>query len=159
MIIGLGNPLLRDEGVGIYMLERLAKSSPPATVTLADCGTDMLKMLSFFNRHDLIIFLDAVDGGQTPGTIYHFTKPEILALEGENKAAHQLSAVGSVQLLEKINPDFQKAEVWLIGVQPARIERGDGLTPAVRQAADKVVQEIRERFFLSGAASENHPVR
>ncbi len=155
LLVGLGNPLLQDEGVGNYIIARLAEIPSSNRITLTDCGTDLLKMLSYFDHHDLIVFFDAVDGKQPPGTVYRFTKREILALSGENKAAHQLSAVGSIRLLEKINPEFQKAEVWLIGIQPASLERGTRLSPAVKRAADRLIQEMQDRFFRTDTLPGN----
>ncbi len=147
LIVGLGNSLMGDDGVGVFVIETLENASPPANLTIVNCGSDVLKILSHLEGQQMIIIIDAVDMGQAPGTIFRFRKSEFLGLKGDSKSAHLLSAVDSLRLLETINPDFQKADLEFIGIQPQIIERRPQLVPPVRKAAEQVISEILESYF------------
>lgn len=147
LIVGLGNSLMADDGVGIYIVEQLSAMPRPPHVRVADCGTDILKVVSHIADAQRIIFIDAVDAGAAPGTIFHFDKSEILKMPGQNQAAHQLSATESLRLLDKLYPGFRMLDLHLIGVQPAIVEIKEGLSEQVRHAAQLVLAEIRQRYF------------
>jgi hydrogenase maturation protease len=147
LIVGLGNSLMGDDGVGVFVIETLENASPPANLTIVNCGSDVLKILSHLEGQQMIIIIDAVDMGQAPGTIFRFRKSEFLGLKGDSKSAHLLSAVDSLRLLETINPDFQKADLEFIGIQAQIIERRPQLVPPVRKAAEQVISEILESYF------------
>ncbi len=148
LIVGLGNPLVGDDGVGIYIIRHLQRLSLPTGVKVIDCGTDVLKILSHIEGQERIILIDAVDGKQPPGTVYRFSKDNLLNFNGVSKSAHLISVTDSLRLLEKLNPDFQKAEVEMIGIQPARVEIGNRLSPSVEEAAQKVIRELADKYLL-----------
>ncbi len=148
IIVGIGNSLLGDEGVGNYIVQRLSQEEFGPAIRIADCGTDLLKMMSHLDQPDLIIIVDAVNGSRPPGSIYRFSKDQILKMHGENKAAHNLSAVAVIQLLDKTVAAFQKADVVLFGIQPAQLAKGAGLSPTVSAAADKLIDELKKRCIF-----------
>ncbi len=144
LIVGLGNTLMRDDGVGIFILQELETLPHPPQVQLANCGSDLLKILSHFNHQQRIILIDAVEMGESPGTVRYFSREEIMQMPGQSQAAHQLSAIETIRLLESLYPEFRKAEIQLIGIQPERVEVGEGLTPSVERAAREIVQELQK---------------
>ncbi len=147
LIIGVGNPLLADDGVGVYVIDELKKIPVPENVKLADCGTDVLKLLSFLEDEDIIVIVDAVDGKRDAGTIFHFNKEETLKFPGESKSAHLISVIDSLRLLEKVNPLFQKARLDFFGIQPLKVEMESQLSEPVKTSADKVISEIKDKYF------------
>jgi hydrogenase maturation protease len=146
LIVWLGNTLMRDDGVGIFVLQQLEALPLPPQIQLANCGSDLLKILSHFRHQQKIILIDAVEMEEPPGTVRYFSREEILQMPGQSQAAHQLSAIEAIRLLESVYPEFREAEIQLIGVQPERVEVGEGLTPAVERAAQKIVQELRKQW-------------
>jgi len=149
LIVGLGNPLMGDDGVGIFIINHLQRLSLPPYLKIVDCGTDILKILSHIEGQEQVILIDAVDWKHQPGTVYHFDKNELLNFSGESKSAHLISVIDSIRLLEKLNPDFQKAEVEMIGIQPERISISNHLSPPVEKAASEVIQKIKDNYLLS----------
>ena len=147
LIVGLGNSLMRDDGVGVFVIEQLRKMPFPAHITLANCGSDVLKILSHFHQHQRVVFVDAVEMGAPPGTIRYFPREAILKMPGESQAAHQLSAIEAIRLLDTLNPHFRQAELHLIGVQPEVVAVGEGLSPSVHRAARQIIKEIRKRYY------------
>ena len=103
LIVGLGNPLKQDDGVGNFIVAQLVQLPLPPNVKIIDCGTDILKMTSFFDQTDEIILIDAVDTRRSPGTILYFERQELLKLPGKTQTVHFLSLIESLKLLEKIS--------------------------------------------------------
>ncbi|MBS7287946.1 MAG: hydrogenase maturation protease, partial [Candidatus Freyarchaeota archaeon] len=76
-VIGVGNYLLGDEGVGVHVINRMKGGSLPEGVEVVDGGVGGLFLLEFFEKADKVILVDAVLGGGKPGDIY-VIKPEEL---------------------------------------------------------------------------------
>ena len=69
LILGVGNLLLKDEGVGIHVIRALEKETLPAHVTLMDGGTGGLHLISWLTGYDHIIMVDATLDSNPPGTV------------------------------------------------------------------------------------------
>ncbi|MFP3946925.1 MAG: hydrogenase maturation protease, partial [Archaeoglobaceae archaeon] len=72
-VIGIGNILLGDEGVGVRIVEELRKSDLPENVEVHDGATSGIALLNFLVDKDKVIIVDAVKGGEEPGTVYQFS--------------------------------------------------------------------------------------
>ena len=151
IIVGLGNPLMGDDGVGIFIINKLEEFPFPPHIKIVDCGTDVLKILSHIEGQEWILLIDAIEGKHPTGTIYRFSKEELLNFPGESKSAHLISVIDSLRLLEKLNSDFRKAVVEMIGIQPGKIEVNTPLSPPVEKAAREVIREIKDRYFTPGS--------
>jgi hydrogenase maturation protease len=136
-IVGLGNVLLADDGVGVHALEVLRKAPPPG-VRLAVIGTVALGALDLLEEADFVIAIDAVRAGGPPGTIYRFDARE--ADVGQRVSLHDLGVIGALRLL----PDHSRPEVTVVGVEPERVEYGVELTPTVRAVLPCVVDVVRK---------------
>lgn len=146
LIVGLGNPLMGDDGVGIYVIRRLPELPVPEWVKIVDCGTDVLKIMTYLGEQKLVVFIDAVDGAAKPGTIFRMNKSQLFAFKGISKSAHMLSVIDSLKLLDKMNAMFQRVEIDFFGIQPERVVRQDNLSPGVQQSADNVIRTIRSIY-------------
>ena len=145
IVLGLGNLLLRDEGVGIHAVRELRERELPSDVELVDGGTAALDLLSFLQRAERVIVLDAVRRGDKPGTIYRFRlEPKALHAESAPLSLHELSLQEALWVAQKMG--FHP-EVIVLGVEPQTIEPGLELSPQVRAALphllDAVCEELR----------------
>lgn len=70
LVIGLGNELLADEGVGVHAVRCLQKAQLPVNVVILEVGTAMLNAVSELEHAERIIVIDAMKGGELPGTVY-----------------------------------------------------------------------------------------
>ncbi len=143
LVIGVGNPLARDEGVGIRAVERLRERDLPTGVRVLDAGTDLLAVLPQMSRADRVVLLDAVRAGGEPGTIYRLTLDDLLAKaihEPEWRSAHDLSLVSAVRLAESTGQVLPPTV--LLGVEPAEVALGEGLTPPVEAALEPLVEKV-----------------
>jgi hydrogenase maturation protease len=151
LIIGVGNPLARDEGVGIRAVERLRERTLPPGVQVLDAGTDLLSALPAMGEADRVVLLDAVRAGGRPGAIYRLTRDDLLARstnEPEWRSAHDLSVVSALRLAESTGQAMPPMVVF--GVEPAEVALGEGLTPPVEAALDTLVEKVLAEVNASG---------
>jgi hydrogenase maturation protease len=134
----MGNLLLCDEGVGVHVARALAERDLPANVAVVEAGTAFLDVLPEIEKADRILLIDAMEGGGAPGSIYRVPfdqckHPEMLASLHGFDLSRVLYMAGSGR-----NP-----EVTVFGVEPALIEWGTELSPAVL----RVLPALREAIF------------
>jgi hydrogenase maturation protease len=147
LVLGLGNILLQDEGLGVRALERLtARYCLPEEVQAIDGGVMGLDLLPYLEGVTHLVILDAVQTGQPPGTLVRLEGEETPAALAVKMSMHQ---VGLQELLAVSR--FQghlPPRVVLWGMEPASLEPGLDLSPAVVAQLDDlvqaVVQELRE---------------
>ncbi len=147
IVLGLGNTLHSDDGVGPQAIETL-RSDPrvPADVSLIEGGTLGLELLTYIWDCSYLLVLDAVDVGQPPGTLVRMSSEELQNLPGTG-SVHQLGVADllvALRVLAKRTP-----EVVLLGVQPTSTEWGTELSPAVAAVlpalADAAIAELCRR--------------
>lgn len=144
-ILGMGNPLLGDDGVGGQGVGLLSKMPLPQGVVLVDAGTGLLDYLEPISRTYRLIALDAVRGGGPPGSLYR------LAEEDLRQQACQLAhgfTLPDVLALSRLMTGYPK-EVTIFGVEPFSMEWGTGLSPVVQRALPALVQMIMEEVRIS----------
>lgn len=149
VVVGLGNPLMADDGLGLAALERLRTEWVlPADVTLADGGTWGMMLLPLIEEADKLLLLDAVRAGQLPGTFIELARHELPRYFVHKISPHQidLREVLAVAELRGRLP----GHIAVIGVEPERMEMSDQLSPVVEQRVDQVVQAAVERLAQWG---------
>jgi len=149
-VVGVGNPLARDEGVGPVAVERLRAEPLPARVALLDAGTDLLAAMMEFAHAACVILIDAMRAGGAPGTIYRLTLEELEerakagASPGAPGSAHGLGVVEAVGLARAAGMRVPPTVVF--GVEPGEVAFGEGLSPAVEAAMQRLVAVVREEI-------------
>lgn len=143
-IIGVGNPLLADDGLGIVAAERLAAMDWPEGVEVLDGGTGGLTLLDLFGGARAVILLDAVAMGAAPGTLRRFTAEELTGLAAEPPGM-SLHGSGLTEVLALARELGQLPPLLLFGVEPARVELGIGLSPPVAAAMDRLLAAVRDK--------------
>ncbi|HET6498581.1 MAG TPA: HyaD/HybD family hydrogenase maturation endopeptidase [Coriobacteriia bacterium] len=141
LILGIGNPLMGDEGVGVRVAEALMRDYTPSDdVEILDAGTMGLGMMGLFRERDLVIVVDAVDHtGHEPGTVVIMT-PEELA---PTQVLHSLHDLRLVNVLEAASLTGIQPDVICVGVQVTRIEPWvTSLTPAVDASLPAAVSAV-----------------
>lgn len=198
LIAGLGNVLLRDDGVGVHAVRELQRR-PPAGATVVEIGTAVLHGLSFVEGAHRILLIDAMQAGQSPGTIYlcemqqgsagsarpasppltlalspdrteadplgpsahAFSKVSVPAASplnggragvrggnvpqaaGQGRPMHSLHSLSLLEALRVFLPHSPLRPVTVIGVEPAALDYGLSLSPAVAAALPRVVALAR----------------
>jgi hydrogenase maturation protease len=139
VVLGLGNILLGDEGVGVRVVEELERSGGLPGVDLVDGGTAGFGLLSFFDGARLVVVVDAAADGAPPGTVT-ITRP---SFSGDYPAALTPHEVGLKNILDALALSDDRPEIVLMTVSVDGADRASlELTPpaaaAVREAADRI---------------------
>jgi hydrogenase maturation protease len=135
LIGGLGNLLLKDDGVGIHAIREL-KKSPPRGAVVAEIGTAVLDSLHLLEWADRILAFDAMQAGGPPGTLYSFSLSDA-APKPSNSSLHEMDLLAALRFLPKHRP----AEVTVLGIEPGVIDYGLDLTPDVAAALPLLLNE------------------
>jgi len=150
-ILGVGNLLLQDEGIGVHLVQMLNEEDLPlkavgCQLSVIDGGTSP-DVLSLIENVDKLIIIDAVKGGREPGTIYRFnldTESCQLSAISVRLSLHQMSLVDNLRMLDLI--DKKPKDTIIIGIEPKNIEPGLELSPEIKEKMPElerlVLQEI-----------------
>lgn len=144
VVLGLGNLIFQDEGIGIHVINQLMKGDMAKRAELIDGGTDGLLLLNTVETAENLLVIDAIDGLQKAGTIYRMEDDEIPILTKKKLSAHQLS-FQEVLALAQFRGKFPKSLV-LIGVQPKTLDWGTELTPDISKAIPKVIKLVHDQL-------------
>jgi hydrogenase maturation protease len=138
VVLGLGNTLHSDDGVGPQAVERLRSDARvPEDVALIEGGTLGLELLTYIWDCSYLLVLDAVDVGQPPGTLVRMSSQELQTLPGRG-SVHQLGVADLLVALRVLAR--QPPTVVLLGVQPATTEWGTELSPAVGAVMGSLIE-------------------
>ena len=141
IVLGLGNILLRDEGVGVRVVEALARQCVlPADVEVVDGGTVGMDLLDTLAGCDHLLICDAVKIGAPPGSVVKLVDGQVPALFQTRYSPHQL---GLSEVLATLTlTDEAPAAVTLIGIVPADLELGIDLSPPVAAAIQPALEQL-----------------
>ncbi len=142
-ILGAGNYLMADDGVGVHILEKLEQSVIP-DVELENAGVGGLAILDLIEDADDVIIIDAVrGGGGSPGTIYRFSDKDLPPAQLFMMSLHDLNLVDTLALGRQIQPELMPDNITIIGIEVERVEGiCTELSPSVSAAADKVLEMV-----------------
>lgn len=136
-IVGVGNLLMSDDGVGVHAVVELQKIPIPG-VTVIEIGTAILHGVSLLESATRVLVIDAARGGQPPGTVYQFEPGEPDRLPAA-VSLHTLGLREAIQFLSCSPPP----SVSVIGVEPQTIAYGLELSPVVGAALGPVIALAR----------------
>ena len=152
VVLGLGNTLHSDDGVGPHAIQRLRNDARvPEDATLIEGGTLGLELLTYIWDCSYLLVLDAVDVGQPPGTLVRLSSQELQTLPGKG-SVHQLGVADLLVALRVLAR--RQPTVVLLGVQPATTDWGTELSPAVEATIGSLVEAaVAELTRLERTAS------
>jgi hydrogenase maturation protease len=128
VILGLGNLLLTDDGVGVHALRAL-DADPPHGTLLREIGTSVFDALPYLESAARVIAVDAIDAARPPGSVVSFE----LDTGDTTPPPSSLHDLDLPALLRSLPPE-RRASVTVVGIQPAVIAPGMDLSPLVRDA-------------------------
>ncbi len=145
-LIGLGNILMQDEGVGVHAVKAVQERfAVPPELDIVDGGTAGLDLLPFLEDRDRVLLVDAVDFGKEPGFIGELENEAIPALFGKNKAS--LHHVGLAEVLATARLlDILPREICLIGIQPQAMDLGLELSELLQQHLEGLIARISNKL-------------
>ena len=147
VVIGMGNILLRDEGIGCHVVRAL-KGIPLPNVRVIEGGTspDVL----FPEDADKLILVDAAKGGGIPGEVYRFQLDDIALKQKLSLSLHDISLVENLLLMRLLH---DIGETIIIGVEPKEIEWGLELSSELQEKIPQIVDIILAELNTSSNLS------
>jgi hydrogenase maturation protease len=141
VVLGVGNILLTDEGIGVRTVEYLMKNYDyPDNVTILDGGTMGMELLGHIIDIDVLIVLDAVASSKPAGTVIIMEDDEIPKFFASKLSPHQVGIADVLAAADLIAKSPEK--ILLFGVVPENLELSTELTPVVAEKLPILVEHI-----------------
>jgi hydrogenase maturation protease len=150
-ILGVGNILLSDEGVGVRVVERLDQYYEfPDNVQILDGGVLGVRLMGVIGNTDILIVVDAVKNQQPPGTLYRLADEKVPRRVLAKQSMHQLDLPEVLALCEAID---KNPHTVVVGVEPQDISTMDvQLTPTIAARVDDLVGMVLTELDRLGIA-------
>jgi hydrogenase maturation protease len=139
-VLGIGNLLLKDEGIGVHLVQKLAGIIDNANVKIIDAGTspDFLSLVD--GNIDKLIVVDAVKTGNEPGTIYRLTLDDLELDSKSPVSLHEIGVLDSLKIMALF--DRLPESTVIIGIEPKTIDFGLDLSPEVEEKLPEIINLV-----------------
>jgi hydrogenase maturation protease len=143
LAIGLGNPLMGDEGIGWHVAERLAGDARlPEHVEVICGGTDLLRYAGEMEGRRRVVLIDAIEDGSEPGAVTVFAE-DFRGLEEHQEHAHHLSAIQAVGLLRLIT----STRFTLLGISISSARCDSELSPPMAARMPAILRQVLDNLL------------
>ena len=140
VVLGIGNILLRDEGVGIRVIQAMQDMALPDDVELVDGGTSGAGLIEAIADRSMLIVVDAIQAEAEPGTVFRLSGEGLAPQAGTSISLHQLGLVDTLMMARLLG--CYPREVVVFGVQPGEVCPGLELSVEVARAVPRVIEGI-----------------
>jgi len=153
IVLGVGNTLLSDEGVGVRAIERLAQDYRlPPEVEIIDGGTTGMEMLEDLSGTDHLLIVDAVRSGKPPATMVRIAGDDVPVFFKTKLSPHQIGLSDVLATLAFMGE--APGTVTVIGVEPVSLGTSMALSPEVEAILPRVVDQLVAELRLIGVPVE-----
>ena len=146
IVIGVGNLLFLDDGIGVFVAKYLQKNfSFKPDIEILDGGTLGFNLIEYFINYDNVIIVDTISLNEKAGDIFRIPSDELLGHGSYKKTAHEVEVV---QMLEACELYDKKANIVVLGIVPENISRVEiGLSDTLKEKfyrfVDAIIDEIK----------------
>ena len=154
LVLGVGNTLLMDEGIGVHAIYEFWKEKENWDETLVDFvdgGTFTQDIFYLFEEYENILVLDVVRAGQPPGTIYSLEENHLRKEEKQMLSLHDIDLLDSLGMAQMRG---HRPYLRVIGIEPKRIDWGTELTQELAKTFPSFLQVARQHIKELLAGSE-----
>ncbi len=144
-VLGIGNVLMEDEGVGVHVVNRLEKEydfSP--SIQLIDGGVTGTDLLPYLEENDRVIIVDAVNFEEEPGFIGSIENDDILTRLTTKMSLHHLGITDVLSSLKLLGTGPE--EIFLVGIQPASINLTMELSDTIITRMDRIIEVVLDKL-------------
>ncbi|WP_284155432.1 HyaD/HybD family hydrogenase maturation endopeptidase [Sulfuricystis multivorans] len=151
MVLGIGNTIRADEGVGVRVVEALERDyALPADVVAIDGGTSSMEMLEELSHLDFLLVVDAIDDGRPPGELVRLEGEAVPVFFRRNLSPHGIGLSDVLAALEFMGA--APKETVILGVQPGSLELATALTPPIAAQVPALVAQVVDELSRRGLA-------
>ncbi|MEW5833320.1 MAG: HyaD/HybD family hydrogenase maturation endopeptidase [Campylobacterota bacterium] len=139
VVVGIGNILFKDEGVGVYAgryLDENYRFEP--SIDIIDGGTLGFKLMTYYQSYDKVLILDTVSIDDAPGSVYHLPAEALMGLGSYRQTAHEVEVVEMLEICSLLD---KMADVSVVGIIPEDIESVEiDLTPTLHGRFEAMIE-------------------
>ncbi len=144
VIIGIGNLLLMDEGIGIHVINELEKYEFPQNVEVYDGGTGGFKLIDLMHGAKKVIFIDALETVKAPGTTTIFTSEDVRSIYQKKKySLHETDLLQVIKMVELLD---NHPKIEIVGIQPKIINYGTALSKELTDSMPDIVKTVLSKI-------------
>ena len=144
VVIGIGNLLLMDEGIGVHTINELETHDLPKSIEIYDGGTGGFKLIDLMYGAARVIFIDAVETGKAPGSVTIFSAEDVHSIYNKKKySLHDTDLMEIIKMAEMLgNPPM----IEIVGIQPKTINYGTTLSKELAVSMSNIVNSVLKRI-------------
>ena len=143
-VIGLGNTLRKDDGIGIIVLEALLKSLKHPQIDYLNFGIASFDLIHRLERYATVLLIDGIDAGLVPGELKIFGLENIsCSLKDTAVSTHEFDLKSLFELCKRFE---LKSKIYIAGIQVKDVSCAEGLTPPLKYRLEYIIKEI-SRFI------------
>ncbi len=141
LVLGIGNILLSDEGVGVRVVEAMRETSLPDHVELCDGGTGGMDLVEMLAGRRKVVVVDAMQTDAPPGTVLRLTPEDLAGPAPGRLSVHEVSLLDALAMARQIGEP--PGEVVILGVQPRQVDWGLELTPEIAALVPELIRRVQ----------------
>ncbi len=139
LVVGIGNLLCRDEGIGVHVIEKMKEMELPGDVELLDIGTSTMDLISYLDGVKKMVVIDAMKAGGIPGTIYQCRPEGLLPAEDGPISLHE---IGLIETLDMAKKKGLEIDTVIFGVEPKVLDWGMELSDEVKIKIPAIIEAV-----------------
>ena len=139
LIVGIGNLLCRDEGIGVHVIQEMENLELPTHIELLDIGTSTMDLVSYLEGVQKLIVIDAMKAGGIPGTIYKCGPEDLLPKGDGSVSLHDIGLLESLTMAKNMDTEIHTV---IIGVEPKVIDWGMELSEEVKCKIPSIIEAV-----------------
>ena len=137
MVAGIGNVLLQDEGIGVYLVRKLKKEI--SGIQTVEIGTEMWKLSLICEKVKNLLIVDAVNYGEKPGSCYFFSEFEI---SDSSFSLHDKNFLSEILILKNLKG--YPENFYIFGIEPFKVEWGEGLSDFMKEKFKNILENLKK---------------
>ncbi len=142
LVLGVGNILLMDEGVGVHAIEELRKEEWPENVHMVDGGTFTQDLFHVLEGYDGLLVLDIVHADKEPGTVMTFEEEDLIQNDDQRLSLHDIDLIDSLHMAEMVG---KRPKMRVIGMEPkSYTDWSLEMTPEIKKSFPHFLEVARK---------------
>ncbi len=146
LVLGVGNILMMDEGIGVHAVHEFWKEKEDFDDTLVDFidgGTFTQDIFYLFEEYEQVLVLDIVRAGHEPGTIYSLDEGDLIQNEKQMLSLHDVDLLDSLDMAQMRG---HRPTIKIVGIEPEKIDWGTQMTPVIVKAFPAFMKVARKHI-------------
>ncbi len=154
LVLGIGNILLTDDGLGVHAAMELMKEEMPPNVSVMEAGTFTHDVFYLFEEYSHVLILDILHAKKEPGTIYRLTEKELTQNKDQRMSIHDIDLIDSVNMAELLYK--KRPELFILGMEPEDYTTWSlELSPIIQERLPLFIKQAKEEVKRILALEEN----